>query len=132
VITLDTSAVLALLNRRDPAHEAVVAELKSDDGPYLIPAGILGEIGYLAERRLRPEALDKLLGDLEERAFELDCGDERLGRVRELVSRYADLPLGLADATVVACAEKNQGRVLTLDVRHFTVVGREVGLTVLP
>ena len=132
MITLDTSAVLALLNRRDPAHESVAEAFSSDDGPYLVPAGILAEVGYMTAVRFGAAALDAVLAAIEEGPLELDCGDERLGRVRELVSRYADLPLGLADATVVVCAEKNQGRVLTLDVRHFTVVGREVGLTVLP
>ncbi len=45
-------------------------------------------------------------------------------RVRELVRRYADLPLGFADAAVTACAERHRGRVLTTDYRHFPVVAR--------
>ena len=132
LITLDTSAVLALLNRRDPDHVVVTEAFNSDGGPYLVPAGILAEVGYFVERRLSASALDAFLVALEEGSLELDCGEKRVGRVRELVQRYADLPLGLADATVVTCAEDNQGRVLTLDVRDFNVVGREVGLTVLP
>jgi uncharacterized protein len=101
-------------------------------GPYLVPAGILAEVGYMTGLRFGAVALDALLAALEDGPLELDCGDERIGRVRELVRRHADLPLGLADATVVAWAEKNQGRVLTLDVRDVNVVGREVGLTILP
>ena len=132
LITLDTSALIALLNRRDPDHEPVTEAYSSDGGPYLVPAGILAEVGYMTGLRFGAAALDALLAALEDGPLELDCGDERIGRVRELVRRYADLPLGLADATVVACAEKNQGRVLTLDVRDFNVVGREVGLTILP
>ena len=31
----------------------------------------------------------------------------------------------LADASVIACAERNGGKVLTLDFRHFRVVARE-------
>src|SRR2546422_4456629 len=49
VITLDTSAVLALLNRRDPDHMRVRVAVDSDPGPYLIPAGILSEITYRSE-----------------------------------------------------------------------------------
>lgn len=55
--------------------------------------------------------VDSLLEDLDTGAFAFDCGDRDLPRIRELVSRYADLPLGVADAAVVACAERNGGRV---------------------
>lgn len=49
-----------------------------------------------------------------------------------LVRRYADLELGLVDAAVIACAERNGGRVLTLDLRHFGVVAREGTITIVP
>jgi predicted nucleic acid-binding protein len=91
----------------------------------LVPAGILAEIGYLVERRLGLDVLDAFLVDLEHRAFALVNSEEDLARARELVRRYADLPLGLADATVIACAERHGGTVLTLDQRHFGVVARE-------
>ncbi|MFL5796358.1 MAG: hypothetical protein ACJ77A_00285 [Actinomycetota bacterium] len=48
------------------------------------------------------------------------------------VSRYADLPLGFHDASVVACAERSGGRVLTLDERDFRVVAGEGRIEVLP
>lgn len=41
----------------------------------------------------------------------------------ELVERYADLPLGAVDASIVATAERlGEVNVATLDRRHFTVV----------
>lgn len=132
IVTLDTSALFALLNRRDPDHEPVAQALLADRGPYLVPAGILAEIGYLIEQRLGLEVLDAFLADLEQRAFVLEPTDDDLARVRELVRRYADLPLGLADATVIACAERHRGTVLTLDIRDFSVVAREGTITVLP
>lgn len=132
LITLDTSALFALLNRRDPDHESVRRAFEQDRGPYLVPAGILAEIGYLVEQRLGLEVLDALLDDLEQRALALECGDEDFPRIRELVRRYHDLPLGLADASVVACAERHGGAVLTLDSRHFGVVSGEGTIAVLP
>jgi uncharacterized protein len=38
-----------------------------------------------------------------------------------LIQRYGDLPLGLADASVIATAERLR-RILTLDRRHFRIV----------
>lgn len=100
--------------------------------PYLVPSGILAEIGYLVERRLGVAVLEAFLLDLEQRAFALVNSEDDLGRVRELVGRYSDLPLGLADATVIACAERHGRSVLTLDQRHFGVVAREGKIEILP
>jgi predicted nucleic acid-binding protein len=132
VITLDTSAIFALLDRRERHHGQVREALTADPGPYLVPAGILAEIAYLVENTLGGNAFDAFLSDLEEGTYRLQCGDEDLPRIRELTRRYGDMPLGFADAAVVACAERNGGRVLTLDLRHFGTVAREGKLTILP
>jgi uncharacterized protein len=132
VLTLDSSALFALLNRGDPGHAAVRDVLARDHGPHIVPAGILAETAYLVETRYGVRVMDSLLGDLEAGVFTLDCGERDLGRVRALAGRYADLPLGYADAAVIACAERNGGAVLTLDRRDFGVVAREGTITVLP
>ena len=132
LITLDTSALYALVNRRDPDHESVREAFEQDGGPYLVPAGILAEIAYLLEQRLGNDVLDAFLGDLENGALTFEAGEEDLARVRELIARYADLPLGFADAAVIACAERSGGRVLTLDSRDFGTVAREGTITLLP
>ena len=132
MITLDTSALYALLNRRDRAHAAAVAALESDPGPYLVPAVTLGEVAYLVEERLGIKVLDLLLADLESGAYTLDRGEADLGRARQLVQRYEDLSLGFVDAAVIACAERNGGRILTFDLRDFGVVAAEGTITILP
>jgi len=132
VITLDTSAILALLDADEPAHELVVGALDAERPPFLVPAAILCEVGYLVQRRLGSEAIDAFLADLAEGQLTYDGAAADLGRIRSLVTRYADLPLGVADAAVVACAERSGGRVMTLDRRDFDVVGREIALTLVP
>ena len=132
LITLDTSGIFALLNRKDKDHERVKDALFEDKGAYLIPAGILAEIAYMVEERLGARALESLVLDLESGGLTLECGEEDLTRIRELVARYADLPLGFADASVISCAERNGGRVMTLDLRHFGVVAAEGRITLLP
>ena len=89
-------------------------------------------MSYLIERGLPTGVLDDFLNLVEQGEFTLDCGEDDLPRIRELISRYADFPLGFSDAAVMACAQRNGGRVLTLDRRHFGVVAREGWLTVLP
>ncbi len=132
LITLDTSGLFALLNRRDPDHERTREALLEDSGPYLVPAGILAEVAYLVERRLGVGVLERFVLDLESGALTLECGEEDLPRIRELALRYADLPLGFADASVISCAERSGGGVLTLDRRDFDVVAGEGKITPLP
>lgn len=132
LITLDTSGALALLNRRDPDHESVKSALRNASGPYIVPMGIMAEIAYLVETRLGASVMDAFLQDLETGEFSLDFGGEDIPRIRELAAKYHDLPLGFADACAVACAERNRGRVLTLDLRHFGIVAREGRITILP
>jgi uncharacterized protein len=50
-------------------------------------------------------------------------GDDDLTRMAELVTTYADMPLGAVDASVVAVAERIAATtIMTLDRRHFSVV----------
>jgi predicted nucleic acid-binding protein len=124
VITLDTSALVALADAGDREHAAVRAALTAESGPRLVPAGILGEAGYMLGV-LGGTALDSFLLDLIDGRFTYDAGEDDFPRIRELVGRYADLDLGLADASVIACAERRGGRVLTTDRRDFRVVAGE-------
>ena len=132
VITLDTSGLFASLNRKDRLFTMAVAALTAESRPFLVPAAVLGELAHFIESRSTPAVLDKFLADMERRQYVLDCGNQDLPRVRELVKRYADLPLGFVDAAVIACAERNGGRVLTFDLRHFGVVAREGTITIVP
>jgi len=132
VITLDTSAVFALVNCSDRDHRRVSHAIAIERGPLFLPAATRGEIAYLVEQRLDPRVLIDFLRDIDEGGLTLDCGEHDMGRIGELVARYHDLPLGLVDAAVIACAERHGGRRLTLDLRHFGVVAREGLLTIFP
>jgi len=47
---------------------------------------------------------------------------ETLPRIRDLMRKYKDLPMDLADATLVAVAEREKiRRIFTLDRRDFEV-----------
>jgi uncharacterized protein len=132
VITLDTSGLYALLDRREKHHEATKDALLAHRRPYLVPAGILGELAYLVERTLGGRVLDAFLQDVERGGYIIECGENDIARIRELTRRYSDLPLGFVDSAVIACAARCGGDVLTLDLRHFGVVAGESELTLFP
>src|SRR5215216_5650570 len=93
----------------DPDHERVLRAMAREPAPWIVAVAVLGEIGYLVASRGTPAALDAFLQDLDDGTYTLDDGIEDIARVRVLVRRYADLPLGLVDAMVIACAERNGG-----------------------
>jgi hypothetical protein len=129
VITLDTSGLYALLNRKDSAHLRAKKILQADRGPYFVPAGILAEICYLVEQRLGLRVLMALLRDLSA-GLTVDCGEDDFDRIRTLIEGFADLPLGFADACVIACAERHGGRVLSFD-RDIAIVAKQAKITVI-
>src|SRR4029077_3423177 len=84
----------------------------------------VAEVGYL---------LGKRLGSLAEVAFaeslvlrELDVAPVEAmdwSRILELVAKYADLRLGIVDASLIALAERlHASTIATLDHRHFGAV----------
>jgi predicted nucleic acid-binding protein len=130
VITLDTSAIIAAINRRDADHAEIASILREEAAPRWIPMAILGEVGYMLES-LGLHILQAFLDDLQTGAYTLDCGEDDVPRIGILLNRYHDLPLSFSDAAVIACAERHGGRVVTLD-EHFSVVAREGTVRVTP
>lgn len=90
---------------------------------------VITEVAYLLGSRLGADAEVRFLGDLAAGNLipePVAAGDWL--RIAELVARYRDLPLGTADASVVATAERiGSDRIATFDRRHFTVVRPEGG-----
>lgn len=132
MITLDTSGILAALNRTDPDHLRARTALEAERGPLIVPAGILGEAGYMIEADLGIDVLRSWLSHFLDGSLTFDCGESDLERIIALLERYEDLRLGFSDACVIACAERNGGRVLTFDRRDFPVVARERTITLVP
>lgn len=85
---------------------------------------MVGETAFLIGQVLGPRAEALLLADLA--GSDLTVLDVPLGewvRIGELVARYANLPLGTVDASVVAAAERlSVVAIATTDRRHFSVV----------
>jgi predicted nucleic acid-binding protein len=124
MLLCDTGVLLAAGNAKDQAHGACVRLLREARGPLLVPSPVMGEIGYLLQSRVGPQAEATFLrsfGGDGFRVAEVEDGD--VSRMAELVETYLDLPLGIVDAAVIAIAERLRlAEVATLDRRHFSVV----------
>jgi predicted nucleic acid-binding protein len=90
----------------------------------VVPTLVITEAVYLIGTRLGADAEVRFLGDLAAGAFAVEpVAPADWLRIAELVSRYRDLPLGTADASVVAAAERLAiTEIATVDRRHFSIV----------
>jgi predicted nucleic acid-binding protein len=116
--------VYALYDADDGQHAAAKAIVETEPGPLFLPVILLAELDYLLTTRLGADAALQFLESVELGAFTLvSPSSEDLGRCRELMQQYRGLALGLADATVVATAERLKiPRVFTVDQRHFRAI----------
>jgi predicted nucleic acid-binding protein len=135
-LVADSGAIYALYDADDEHHEAVRAVVESVRGPLLIPTVILAEVDYLLRHYLGVAAELAFLDDLEGGAYALEpFVDEDARRCRALLAQYRDLELGLADAAVMATADRlGLTGILTVDERHFRAVVSRTGaaFTLLP
>jgi uncharacterized protein len=132
----DSGAIYALYDSRDRHHAAVAKVIKTETGSILVPMAILAEIDYLLGVRLGSRAVSRFLEGIAAGGFSLEpFRSQDLSRCRKLLETYADLDIGLADAAVIAAAERlGIKRILTVDERHFRAVRSSDGkpFTLLP
>jgi predicted nucleic acid-binding protein len=124
VIVLDTSGLLAALDADQRHHQRARQVLAADPGPLLLSPFVLAELDYLLLQRVGVEAERALLEEVARGAYDLVAfGAAEVAEAADVLGRYGDLRLGLADASVVVIAgAARTTRVLTLDERHFRSV----------
>lgn len=134
MIIADTGAVLALLDADDSHHQAMLELFDRTGDRWVLPWAILPEVDYLVSRHGGARAADMFVADLAEGAWLVEWGDERdLLTARTLLTRYADLRLGLVDGVVMAVAQRlGAEAIATLDERHFGAVTLEGSPRLLP
>jgi predicted nucleic acid-binding protein len=136
MLIVDSGPLIAAAWSGDQDHRRCVELLTSATWPLLVPALVIAEVAYMLGDRMGAQAelaFGQAFASGELVVEPLEPSD--LDRIVELMARYVDLPLGMADASVVATAERlGATEIATLDRRHFSVVRpRHAGaFTLLP
>ncbi len=123
MILTDAGPLVALVDQGEPDHDACVACLPDLSGPMVTtwPAFteamyLLGEAGGWRAQGMLWSILQQ--GDLE---IAVQSSDD-YERMRVLMQKYRDLPMVLADASLVRLAEERRVRdIFTLDKRDFRI-----------
>jgi len=118
---VDAGPLVALLDRRDSHHAACREALRRLPAPLMTVWPALTEAMYLLATSW--PAQRQLLGWLGSGAIRLLSLDEAdVPRIRELMAKYRDLPMDLADAALVRAAERDRiTQIFTVDRRDFSL-----------
>ncbi len=121
MVLVDAGPLIALIHKDDRHHERCVAVLQSLTEPLGTVWPALTEAMYLLSFSWKAqEALWEMLE--REVVALLPLEHQELSRMRELMKKYKELPMDLADAALVAVAERERiRRIFTLDRRDFEV-----------
>ena len=121
MILVDAGPLVALLHRDDRHHEQCVGALRALREPMVTAWPVITEAMYLLGFSWHAqEALWEMINGEALGLLPLDVTDGP--RMRELMRKYRDHPMDLADAALVRLAEREGlRRIFTIDRRDFAV-----------
>ena len=121
MILIDTGPIVAFFDASDNYHTDCIEILKKINEPLISTWPVLTEAFYLLGFSWK--AQDNLWEFVTRGGLEIVSLDFRMqARCRELMEKYRDLPMDLADGTLVVLAEnKNTQKIFTLDHKDFQV-----------
>jgi uncharacterized protein len=123
-LIVDAGALYAQADADELQHAAVARALREERDSLVTSQIVVAEADHLILRRLGVEVELKFLDDLAGGTYVVDAlTPSELTIARDVVARYRDLELGLADASLVVLAGRwRTRRILTLDERAFRTV----------
>lgn len=127
MILVDTGPIVALFDARDEAHVRCRAFLRSVRQPLVTTLPVLTEAFHLLDpASLGAVALAQFVTERGVGVRDLDAA--MLTRALELMAKYRDHPMDLADASLVVLAEASRAlTVWTLDRNDFAAYRARVG-----
>ena len=121
MIAVDTGFLLALLDADDQYHAAAMLWETSIDEGWITTWPVMTELCHMVARRLSVTIAIDCMQEMTHGSIKLwDIPAPQVKQIPALMKRYANLPMDLADASLVLLAEHlGHGRILTTDERDF-------------
>ena len=122
MIIVDTGFWLALANKNDEHHQAAKTFFQTVENEKFITTWCVAtETCYLLQKRVginEPKTfISKIYTGM---LIVFDLKTTHCLRIEQLMDKYKDLPMDLADASLVILAEElGEGRILSVDYRDF-------------
>ncbi len=116
---IDAGPIIALFNKNDKYHKKIKNFLKKYDGKLTSTWPVVTEVSHMLDFNVQTQ-IDFLtwiqLGGVNIEAIK----NEDIGRIIELSMKYSDLPMDLADASLVVLSEKLKiKKIITIDSDYY-------------
>jgi len=136
LIVVDTSVVLAFMDRRDSNHARVREWLQKQEEELITTPLVIAELDHLVSRQGGAAAAQALREDLERGAYLVEWWPTAIHDTITLAKHHQSMELGLTDASLLAlAAHLHTTAIATLDERHFRALKPTTGeeaFTLLP
>ncbi|MFN5952615.1 MAG: type II toxin-antitoxin system VapC family toxin [Dolichospermum sp.] len=122
MIIVDTGFWLALANKKDAVHIAAKKRFQDLANQQFITTWcVVTETCYLLQKRVGVDAPKIFINKISTGKLQIfDLKQHHCQRIEELMEKYKDLPMDLADASLVIPAEElGHGQILSVDYRDF-------------
>ena len=134
IAILDTGPWIAIIDRSESRHTQCVQWLKNFSGMLYSTEAVLTEVLYILNFSITAQcaALDFVLESVVEI---VPSSTESLKKTKNLMKKYADLPMDFADATLVCLAiETGMRNIVTFDKKDFAVykLPKKKSFTIMP
>jgi predicted nucleic acid-binding protein len=119
-VLVDTGPIVSVFDENDPDHDICIETMRAIRCPLITVWPVITEAMHLLSRS--PQVQDRLWELIVRGSLRLsELTTENVQRMRQLMRKYSDLPMALADAALVSVAERENLRtIFTLD-RDFGV-----------
>lgn len=124
MLIVDTGVFLSAADRDEPSHSRCSRLIQAHRGELVTTGPVVAETAWMIESRLGPAAESAFVAAIAAgRISVIDLTSSHYQRCVELINVYADLGLGLVDASLIAVAEDQAlTAIATLNHRDFAVV----------
>ena len=114
-VLLDTSVIVASLNRRDSNHARCAEAMLSLRSPVATCEAVIVESCYLLQAI--PSAVDDVMANVANGTFQIPFQlSASVQEIQKILHKYRDTPADFADACLIAMADQlGTGDILTLD-----------------
>jgi hypothetical protein len=134
IAILDTGPWVALIDRSESRHTDCVQWLKNFSGRLYSTEAVLTEVLYILNFSITAQcaALDFVLESVVEI---VPSNIESMKKTKNLMKKYADLPMDFADATLVCLAmQTGMQNIVTFDQKDFAIyrLPKKKSFTIMP
>ncbi|MEV0296768.1 PIN domain-containing protein [Nocardia sp. NPDC050710] len=121
-LIVDANVLVAVMNRRDKRHAEMRAVLAGRADDFVVTPYVVAEVTYLLQKYAGAQAEIQFMEAVRDGVFREEFEAVDTQRIIELMKQFASYPLGAADASLIAVAERLDIRDIATADNHFRAV----------